>query len=78
MVRLLLEYGADMSATDDDERTPEQVATVCWHFRVASTLRAEETRRALAFAMGQHARLGAGSWVRALDAEVGKMVLDLV
>jgi len=67
-----------LSATDDDGRTPEHVATARWHFRVASTLRAEETRRALAFTMGQHARLGAGSWVRALDAGVVQMVLELV
>ncbi|KAJ1491590.1 ankyrin repeat-containing domain protein [Baffinella frigidus] len=78
MVRLLLESGAEASAKDTDGRTPEHVATARWHFRVASTLRAEETRRALAFAMGQHARLGAGSWVRELDAGVVQMVLDLV
>jgi len=37
-----------------------------------------DTRRAMAFAMGQHPRLGAGSRVLALEAGVVRMILDRV
>jgi hypothetical protein len=48
--------------------------------RRALLLRAEKTRRdkCAAFAMGQHARLGAGSIIMTLTPELVKMVLDRV
>ena len=36
-----------------------------------------DTQRAMAFAMGQHPRLGVDSLVQALDEELVRMVLDL-
>jgi len=35
-----------------------------------------ETQQALAFAMGHHPRLGAGSQVLGLDEELLRMILD--
>jgi len=110
VARLLIEHGADVSASDKDDRTPlhfaanqgseevarmlmgrgahlqwrsnggatpEDVATMRGHLHIAAMLKAEAVRRdqCMAFAMGQQERLGAGSSVRGLDAEVVRMVL---
>jgi hypothetical protein len=50
------------------------------HLQLAARLKVEAVRRAkcVAFAMGQQERLGAGSWVLALDPDVVQMVLKKV
>ena len=80
VVRLLLAKGADEQSKGDDGRTPEDVATDESHHEIAALLKAEALRRAqcMAFAMGQHERLGSGSWVQDLDAGVVRMVLEQV
>ena len=92
MVRFLLEHGADISARNKDGKTPLDVsasildlgevspASASGHEKVAALLRAEVRRRATwtAVAMGQHARLGAGSIITTLPPELVKMVLDQV
>jgi ankyrin repeat protein len=92
VVQLLLAHGTDvyvkiahLSALTDsnafaDGHTPEQ----CAHYEDvkemlhSALLRAHETHRAKmeAFTMGQHRRLGAGSWVSALDPNVVQMIMD--
>ena len=88
--RLLLHRGADLQSKTNDGRTPEDMATARSHpqipnshRQVAEMLRAEAVRREAvrraqfeAFAMGHQERLGAGSRVRWLDAEVVRMVLE--
>lgn len=74
IAELLLEAGADLSAKDLSGRTPQDIAQP----RIAGMIKAEASRRAVAFAMGQHARLGAGSRVWELDEGVVQMVLALV
>ncbi|KAJ1467016.1 ankyrin repeat-containing domain protein [Baffinella frigidus] len=81
VVRLLLDKGADeQSKTKVRGKTPEDAATAQGHLKVAGMLNAEGVRRAqcMAFAMGQHARLGAGTRVEELDAGVARMVLEQV
>ncbi|KAJ1478515.1 ankyrin repeat-containing domain protein [Baffinella frigidus] len=80
VVRLLLDRGADVSAKTTEGSTPEQFASARNQHQIAAMLRAEVLRRAQceAFAMGQHSRLGAGSWVQDLEAGVVRMVLELV
>ena len=48
--------------------------------RVEEARQAEETRQATwgAFAMGQHARLGAASLLKTIPPELAKMILDRV
>jgi ankyrin repeat protein len=67
---LLLQAGANVSATDTAGDTPEDIATAASHLELAAMLEEEAVSRAkcVAFAMGQHARLGAVSWVQKLDA----------
>ena len=69
-----------MDSKLSDGRTPEDAAIAIPHPQIAAMIRAEGVRRAKceAFALGQHARLGAGSWVQALDAGVVSMVLEKV
>ena len=86
VVKLLVEHGADLSAKGKSGFTPEIFAKICLRFRTVAMLRAEPTRRkalrrgaqCVAFAMGQHERLGAESQVRVLDAGVVRMVLEQV
>jgi hypothetical protein len=80
MVRLLIHKGADIeSDTNVFGRNAEEIATANGNVEVAVILRAEAERlrvRRVAFAMGLHDRLGAGSIVRALDPEVVRLVLQ--
>ena len=77
--------GTDAKSSDGEtpedvarRRTPEDVAQRKNHVRIVRELKVEARRRAecLAFAMGQHDRMGAGSLVWGLDAGVVRMVLD--
>ena len=85
VVWLLLEHGAEIDTLGADKRTPEVVATQASHLQVAQMIKAEPARReavrraqCVAFAMGQHARLGLQSRVRVLEAGVVQMVLEQV
>jgi hypothetical protein len=85
IVRFLLHTGADLQSRNNDGWTPEDLARVYSHPQVVAMLQAEALRReevhrtrCVAFAMGHHERLGAGSRVRWLDAGVVRMVLERV
>ena len=69
--------GRQTALRDSPRQTPEEVASARGHVQVAALIRAEATRRAQceAFAMGLRERLGAGSLVLLLDAEVVRMIL---
>jgi len=80
LVRLLLDKGADVESKNSSGQTPEDLADACSHLQIAELLKAEATRMAkcVAFAMGEHPRLGAGSWAQWLDPGVVQMVLERV
>jgi hypothetical protein len=82
VVRLLIEHGADASAEDRFGWTPEALANSESYHYIASMIPVEAECKAkakcVAFAMGQHARQGAGSWVRGLEVGVVQMVLERV
>ena len=75
VARLLLDMGADEQSEANEGTTPEGLATVQGHHQLAMMLNAKGVRRAkcVAFAMGHHDRLGAGSPVLELDAGVVRM-----
>jgi hypothetical protein len=89
VIQILLTHGTDvyakianLRATTVDDDTPEDLA---YSVDIGDMLRsalllAERERRdlLLAFAMGQHKRLGAVSHVRNLPTEVVKMIVDRV
>jgi ankyrin repeat protein len=90
--RLLLNAGANAGATDDFGWTPRYSATQPGRYwaetqphpyvapealpAMVAMLEAAEQDRSTAFAMGLEERLGAASWVRALDPGVVRMVLE--
>jgi len=82
--RVLLERGADIYPRNVYGETPGEAsphtATAASSLHFLAILKAEAGRRAKseAFAMGQHERLGMGSWVRGLDVGVVRMVLEHV
>jgi len=78
MAGLLLANGADVSLKDIYGETAGGIATRRSHLQAAAMIQAEEASRAkcVAFAMGQHARLGAGSLVPELEVGVVRMVLE--
>jgi len=80
LVRVLIEHRANVAATNNAGATPEDLATHHSHHQIAAMLKAEAASRAkcVAFVMGHHARLGAGSRVRWLDLEVVRMVVEQV
>ena len=85
MVMVLLEHGADLSAKGTCGLTPESFAEICPRLGTVAMLRAEPARRealrrakCVAFAMGQHERLGAESRVQEIEAGVVRMVLEQV
>ena len=80
LYRLVAALGAPMQAKPIEGQTPEEVALAFSYPEIAAMLQAEAGRRAqcVAFAMVQHERLGAGSWVQELDAGVVRMVLERV
>ena len=77
VVQLLMQRGAEVLATTNAGQTPEDMATRNGRRQIATMLKAEALRRAQceAFAMGQHERLGAGSWVQELEPGVVQMVV---
>ena len=79
MVRLLIYKGADVELETNDGQTAEDIATANGNVQIAVKLRAEAERlrvRRVAFAMGLHDRLGAGSIVQRLDPGVLRIVLQ--
>ena len=76
IVQLLLEKGADVHARNSIGATPEEVASAFGHADVVAVLRTARLAKCEAFAMGQHARLGATSLVLGLEPEVFRMILD--
>ena len=80
-MKLLLDApGADVLAIDNDGRTPQDFATAESRLQIKAMIEAEALRRVqcVAFAMGQHTRLGAGSAVQVLEEGVVRMVLELL
>ena len=78
-VRHLLAGGDDMEQTGGtDNISPLRVAVKHGRVEVVRVLLQHARERAMAFAMGQHPRLGEGSQVLELDVGVVKMVLDYV
>ena len=79
---MLLQHGADLSAENVAGFTPEQSAIQSGAIQLAKMLKlwreAEAVRRAqcVAFTMGQHDRLGAGSGVQQLDPGLVRLILD--
>jgi ankyrin repeat protein len=83
VVRLLVHKKADLQSQTITGATAEDVATANGHVEIAGILRAEAERQAerlrvrqVAFAMGLHDRLGAGSIVLRLDPGVLRIVLQ--
>jgi hypothetical protein len=90
LIQLMMDHGADVEALSVQGATPESFARIILNirvlegkaedenFQVVAMLKAEAARRAkcLAFATGQHERLGAGSGVLALEVGVVRMVLE--
>ena len=83
MVRVLLHKGADLQSEANDGQTAEGFAIFYGKLRTAAILvkeaerrEAKRTLRCEAFAMGHHKLLGAKSWLRSLDVEVVRMVLE--
>jgi len=83
VVRLLIHKGADLQSQNIAGATAEDDATANGNVEIAVILRAEAERQAerlrvrqVAFAMGLHDRLGAGSIVQVLDPEVLRIVLQ--
>jgi hypothetical protein len=84
-LRFLLHTGANLQLINNDGWTPEDLARVYSHPQIVVMLQAEALRReevrmtqCVAFSMGHHERLGAGSRVQWLDAGVVRMVLERV
>ena len=77
---LLLEHGADIEALTNDLETPLDLARSRGKSRVVEILLivAERRNTCLAFAMGKHERLGAGSRVQGLETGVVRMVMQHV
>jgi ankyrin repeat protein len=80
LVRVLIEHRANILVEDNHGYTAEYLATFEGHPEVVAILQEAAVTRAkcVAFAMGHHKRLGVGSLVAPLDAEVVRMVLKLV
>ena len=78
IVRLILSRGADLRMEVDNGDTAEDLARKFGHDEVAQILNQEKLRidQSLAFAMGQHPRIGHGTHVRSIDEGVVKMVLE--
>ena len=76
----LLEHGADTEDQNNDFETPLDLARSQGKSRVVAMLSIVTERRetCLAFAMGKHERLGAGSRVQGLEAGVVRMVMESV
>jgi hypothetical protein len=79
VVRLLIEEGANIVSRNNKGRTPDELAASRKLHQVVAILKAEALRKTfVAFAMGQHERLGDESWVQGLDPGVVRMVLEQV
>jgi ankyrin repeat protein len=80
VAKLLLQHGANILAENNARQTARFVANFQSHHEVVAILQEATVTRAkcVAFAMGHHKRLGVGSLVAPLDAEVVRMVLQLV
>ncbi|KAJ1467606.1 ankyrin repeat-containing domain protein [Baffinella frigidus] len=78
VVQMLLDAGADVHARDRSGKTPVDHAPRTYEGeQVAAVLHAAMHRAEFAaFAMGQHARLGAASLVLGLEPELVRMILD--
>ena len=77
VVRFLLDKRANVHAMTKIGQTPEDLARALGQQEVVALLRAAKRRAECeAFAMGHQERLGAGSLVQSLDAEVVRMILD--
>jgi len=80
IVRVLVEVGADTGARDAQGKTPEDAAAQHGSWpeckRSYKYLRHWRTARVVAFAMGQHERLGGGARVRALDPNVVRTICE--
>jgi len=77
MIHLLVRGGADLSATDQDDKTPEDLALDTFaNSGFCEGLREARKTRSLAFAMGSHVSLGEASRVRGLPPRVIRKILE--
>ena len=79
-VQHLIQFKADVSATDDHGRNAIYYAMQHSHYAVAEVLEEETITRekCVAFAMGHHQRLGVASAMSEFDPELLRMVLECV
>jgi hypothetical protein len=92
IVELLMQNGADIDVTEYGRNLEQTMArgTMSWiagdkeqFEKILAMIRAERVRRTNqpkreAFAMALHERLGANSWVQALDPGVVRLIIDSV
>ena len=83
VVRVLIEHRANVLAETNEGVTPLKMVNMAYsapYPEVVAMVKAEAVSRAkcVAFAMGHHERLGAGSVVEGLEPEVLRKVLEQV
>jgi len=78
MVRILIDFGADLAAQDAKGRTAYDIAKEKGNRAVITIMEDEMHRRHMAFAMGEHERVGHMSLISSLKPELVTMILQLV
>jgi hypothetical protein len=73
---MLLDAGADAGMKTENGQTPREMAESNGNATIAAMFKEWEDARTLAFAMGNHERLGEKSHIRTLDPELLKMIRD--
>ena len=81
VVRVLIEHRANVLAETNEGVTPVRMVNMAYsapYPEIVAMVKAEAVSRAkcVAFAMGHHERLGAGSVVKGLEPEVLRKVLE--
>ena len=77
VIRMLLDAGADAGMKTENGQTPREMAESNGNATIAAMFKEWEDTKTLAFAMGNHERLGEKSHIRTLDPELVKMIRDI-